>query len=117
MWRYGSAYAHSPTVAKRVTAKRRPKHLDRVRTAVLVLRRIVEQLHDASTRFRDLHRRGTEALRARDYRALTDVIALERTLIRRQHSLIERSGQIFQRRIAHLPRWRRATRSAQVRGL
>jgi len=73
-------------------------------------RRLVERLRQLSSRFRELHQRGVAALEARDYRALSDVIALERTLIRRHSALVQRHREMFQQRIAHLPRWRRASR-------
>ena len=108
------AYAEPSTVAKRVTAQRGPQDLDRVRMEVVELRRIVERLHQLSARFKDLHRRGTEALKSHDFHTLSDVIGLERALIQRQSALVQRSRRIFQRRIAHVPRWRHAPRTRDL---
>ena len=88
-------------MAKRATAKRSFMDLERslIQDDMAGHRRIMERLHQLTARFRALHQRGIDALRARDYRTLNHVIGLERTLILRQHALIRRSQEMFQRRL------------------
>jgi len=73
------------------------------------LQRLSKRLHAFRAKFREVHVRGTAALKTRDYETLGDAIRSESQLIERHRRLIDEQRALVKRRLAQsrAPRPRR----------
>lgn len=66
-----------------------------------VIQRRMRQIRALRAEFRDLHKRGTAALKQHDYSTLGKIIAAENRVIVKQRQLVEKQGVLIERRLAH----------------